>query len=155
MTEHHRHRCGLSTPGLNRKQDFHYLCFLMFKKSCSVGRKAEILLLYCESALAVYSVSINIQILNKAKFYTKCCNLTHRRVTAAWCVAPPGVRTTPPATSSPAASTARPSAGTSTSLPCCRRSDRCPCRRGSAHNLWHFTHVFATLRTRLMLLSGL
>jgi len=46
------------------------------------------------------------------------------RVTGGWCAAPPGVKTTPPATCSPAASTGRPSAGTSTSPPCCRRNDR-------------------------------
>lgn len=62
--------------------------------------------------------------------------LSWLRVTAAWCAALPGVKTTPPATCSPAASTGRPSAGTSTSPPCCRRNDLLllpVC-------LWSFTH---------------
>uniref|UniRef100_A0A8C2H5D0 WD repeat-containing protein 37 n=1 Tax=Cyprinus carpio TaxID=7962 RepID=A0A8C2H5D0_CYPCA len=46
-----------------------------------------------------------------------------RRAIGAWCAALPGTRRTKLAICSPAASTARPSAGTSTSLPCCRRSD--------------------------------
>lgn len=51
------------------------------------------------------------------------CCLSCFRVTGVWCAAPPGVKTTPPATCSPAASTGRPLAGTSTSPPCCRRND--------------------------------
>lgn len=50
-------------------------------------------------------------------------SLLRFRVTGAWCAAPPGVKTTPPATCSRAASTGRPSAGTSTSPLCCRRND--------------------------------
>lgn len=45
------------------------------------------------------------------------------RAIGAWCAALPGTRRTKLAICSPVASTARPSAGTSTSLPCCKRSD--------------------------------
>lgn len=46
----------------------------------------------------------------------------HRAIVA-WCAARRGMKRIKPVTSSPVASTGRPSAGTSTSLPCCRRSD--------------------------------
>ena len=51
------------------------------------------------------------------------CCLSWFRVTGVWCAAPPGVKTTPPATCSPVASTGRRLAGTSTFPPCCRRND--------------------------------
>ncbi len=61
-------------------------------------------------------------------FCTFLCVLTTklcftRRAIGAWCAARSGTRRTKLAICSPVASTARPSAGTSTSLPCCKRSD--------------------------------
>lgn len=79
------------------------------------------------------------------------------RVTGGWCVAQPGTKRTSRATCSPAASIARPSAGTSTSPPCCRRSDitdhantvfclvsralTCPLRPHAAHS--QPSHLFS------------
>lgn len=63
------------------------------------------------------------------------CRLS-RRVTGGWCAAQPGTKRTSRATCSPAASIARPSAGTSTSPPCCRRSDEPPIQQRAAHNHW-------------------
>lgn len=51
------------------------------------------------------------------------CDVFVPRVTVVWFAAPPGVKTTAPATCSPAALTGRPLAGTSTSPPCCRRNE--------------------------------
>ncbi|CAF98779.1 unnamed protein product [Tetraodon nigroviridis] len=67
------------------------------------------------------------------------------RVTGAWFVARPGTRRTSRATCSPAASTARPSAGTSTSPPCCRRSDAFGPAEGSTHTQTLFCLASHTL----------
>lgn len=67
-----------------------------------------------------------------------------RRAIGAWCAALPGTRRTKPVICSPVASTARPSAGTSTSLPCCRRSDTFT----PPTHMWRVLHKLNTANPR-------
>uniref|UniRef100_A0A8C9ZZV8 WD repeat-containing protein 37 n=1 Tax=Sander lucioperca TaxID=283035 RepID=A0A8C9ZZV8_SANLU len=102
-------------PRSNRQVSQFYICSNLHLHHLIISKKFRIY--RHQTTLWSYNPS---HVLSVEQFL--CC-MSWFRVTAGWCAAPPGVKTTPPATFSPAASTGRPSAGTSTSPPCCRRND--------------------------------
>uniref|UniRef100_A0AAY5K5C8 WD repeat-containing protein 37 n=1 Tax=Esox lucius TaxID=8010 RepID=A0AAY5K5C8_ESOLU len=114
-------------PRSNRQVNHQGPADLLFNEHCYC--------IYTRSAMLCASLSVSGA--------CPTCVLLHR-ATGAWCAAPPGVRTTPPVTCSAVASTGKPSDGTSTSQPCCRRNEPSPHRFVFA-NLLAFLFLFVLL----------